>query len=159
MEKYAKNKCFDLTVYNMKKIVLALLSIILISCNPFNENRVLDYEDDLNALVSKIEKYDNGSYDRDEIDEFIIGKVRNLDIDLIVKNSGKKNPSYFGFIEENDSLIIFVNRSGSIIETEKRIIYDFNKNPRNFGNENIIGASYKIVQLNERWYYSEIGFD
>jgi len=119
----------------------------------------LDYKTELTELTSKIENYDNGTYDRDEIDEFIIGDVRDLDIDLIVKNSGKKNPSYSGFIEENDSLIIFVNRSGSIIETEKRIIYDFNQIPRNFGNDNIIGASYKIVQLDERWYYSEIGFD
>lgn len=126
---------------------------------PFNENRVLAYKSDFNDLVSKIESYDNGSYDRDEIDEFIIGDVRDLDIDLIVKNSENKNPRYSGFIEENDSLIIFVNRSGSIIKTEKRIIYDFKKNPRNFGSASIIGASYRIVQLDERWYYSEIGFD
>jgi len=143
----------------MKNLILLILAIVFISCNPFDEKRVLDYKTELTELTSKIENYDNGTYDRDEIDEFIIGDVRDLDIDLIVKNSGKKNPSYSGFIEENDSLIIFVNRSGSIIETEKRIIYDFNQIPRNFGNDNIIGASYKIVQLDERWYYSEIGFD
>lgn len=143
----------------MKNLILAILAIVFISCNPFDEKRVLDNKTELIELIKKIEEYDNGSYDRDEIDEFTIGEVRNLDIDLIVKNSGKKNPSYFGFVEENDSLIIFVNRSGSIIETEKRIIYDFNKKPRNFGNDNIIGASYKIVQLDERWYYSELGFD
>ena len=33
------------------------------------------------------------------------------------------------------------------------------KKPRNFGNETVELASYKIVQLDERWYYSEIGFD
>lgn len=143
----------------MKKTVLIILSVILISCNPFNENRVLEYKGELNDLVSNIEKYDNGTYDRDDIDEFIIGDIRDLDIDFFVKNSGKKNMSYSGFVEENDSLIIFVNRSGSIFHTEKRIIYDFNKKSRNFGNETIIGASYRIVQLNERWYYSEIGFD
>ena len=143
----------------MKKLILSILTIIFISCNPFNEKRVLDYKTELTDLVSKIDEYDNGTYDRDDIDEFIIGDIRNLDIDLIVKNSGKKNPSYSGFVEENDSLIIFVNRSGSIFETEKRIIYDFNKKPRNFGNDNIIGASYKIEQLDARWYYSELGFD
>ncbi|WP_299261841.1 hypothetical protein [uncultured Aquimarina sp.] len=143
----------------MKKLILVILVIAFTSCNPFDEKRVLDYKTELTDLTSKIDEYDNGTYDRDEIDEFIIGDVRDLDIDLIVKNSGKKNPSYSGLVEENDSLIIFVNRSGSIIETEKRIIYDFNKKPRNFGNDNIIGASYKIVQLDERWYYSELGFD
>lgn len=143
----------------MKKIILIILLVILISCNPFNENKVLKYKDDLKDLVDKIDKYDNGTFDRDEIDEFTIGKVRDLKIDLIVKNSGKKNLSYSGFIEENDSLIIFIKRSVSIIDLEKRIIYDFNKIPRNFGNENIIGASYRIVQLDERWYYSELGFD
>jgi hypothetical protein len=146
-------------VHNMKKLILVILAIVFISCNPFDEKRVLDYKTELTDLTLKIAEYDNGTYDRDEIDEFIIGAVRDLDIDLIVKNWGKKNPSYSGFVEENDSLIIFVNRSGSIIETEKRIIYDLNKKPRNFGNGKIIGASYKIVQLDERWYYSEVGFD
>ncbi len=143
----------------MKTCILVILVIIFTSCNPFDEKRVLDYKTELTDLISKIDKYDNGSYDRDELSEFIIEDVSDLCIDLIVKNSGKKNPSYSGFIEENDSLIIFVNRPGIIIKTEKRIIYDFNKKPRNFGNDNSIGASYKIVQLDERWYYSELGFD
>jgi len=143
----------------MKKLILVILAITLTSCNPFDEKRVLDYKTELNDLTSKIDKYDNGTYDRDEIDEFIIGNVRDLDIDLIVKNSGKKNPNYSGFVEENDSLIIFIKRAENIIGEEKRIIYDFNKKPRNFGNDEIIGASYRIVQLDERLYYSEIGFD
>jgi hypothetical protein len=119
----------------------------------------MNYKTELIDLTSKMDKYENGIYDRDGIDEFIIEDVRDLDIDLIVKNIGKKNPGYSGFVEENDSLIIFVKRSGGLIETEKRIIFDFNKKPRNFGNNNIIGASYKIVQWDERWYYSELGFD
>lgn len=143
----------------MKNLIFIILAIVFISCNPFDENRVLDYKMELTELTSKIDNYDSGNYDRYEIDEFIIEDVRDLDIDLIVKNSGNKNPSYSGFVEENDSLIIFVNRSGSIFKTERRIIYDFNKKPRNFGNDNIIGASYKIVQLDARWYYSELGFD
>lgn len=146
-------------VNNVKKYTLLISVMVFISCNPFNEKRVLDYKTELTELTSKLDKYHNGTYDRDEIDEFIIGDIRNLDIDLVVKNSGNKNPSYSGFVEENDSLIIFVNRSGSITDTEKRIIYDCSNKPRNFGSENIIGASYKIMQLNERWYYSEIGFD
>ena len=143
----------------MKKLFLVILAITLTSCNPFDEKRVLDYKTELNNLTSKIDKYDNGTYDRDEIDEFIIGNVRDLDIDLIVKNSGKKNPNYSGFVEENDSLIIFIKRAENIIGEEKRIIYDFNKKPRNFENDEIIGASYRIVQLDERLYYSEIGFE
>lgn len=147
------------TVKNMKKLILVIFAVVFISCNPFDEKRVLDYKTELTYLISKINKYDNGIYDRDEMDEFIIGDIRDLDIDLIVKNSGKKNPNYTGFVEENDSLIIFVKISGSINQTEKRIIYDFNKRPRNFGNDTIIGASYKIIQLDERWYYSELGFE
>ena len=146
-------------MHNMKKLILVILAITLTSCNPFDEKRVLDYKTELNDLTSKIDKYENGTYDRDEIDEFIIGNVRDLDIDLIVKNSGKKNPNYSGFVEENDSLIIFIKKAENIIGEEKRIIYDFNKKPRNFGNDEIIGASYRIVQLDERLYYSEIGFD
>jgi hypothetical protein len=76
-----------------------------------------------------------------------------------VNNSCIKNLNYSGFIEENDSLIFFIKRSNSILENEKRIIYDFNEIPRNFGNDTILGASYRIVQLDERWYYSEEGFD
>ena len=143
----------------MKKLILVILAIAFTSCNPFDEKRVLDYKTELSDLTSKIGKYDNGTYDRDEIDEFIIGDVRDLDIDLIVKNSGRKNLSYSGFVEENDSLIIFIKRAGNIFGQEKRIIYDFNKKPRNFGNDEIIGASYKVIQLDKRLYYSEIGFD
>jgi hypothetical protein len=143
----------------MKKLILFILVIIFISCNPFDEKRVLNYKTELTNLTSKINKYENGTYDRDEMDEFIIGDIRNLDIDLIVKNSGKKNPSFSGFVEENDSLIIFIKRPSSLFDEEKRIIYDFNKQPRNYGNNKIVGASYRIVQLNERWYYSEMGFE
>ena len=143
----------------MKKTLVIIISLIFISCNPFQENKVLKYKEKLNDLVIKIDKYDNGSYDRDEIDEFIIDDVRDLDIDLFIKNQGIKNPSYSGFIEENDSLVIFINRSDNIFQKEKRIIYDVNKTPRNFGNDNIINPSYKLVELDERWYYSEIGFD
>ena len=146
-------------MHNMKKLILIILGIASTSCNPFDEKRVLDYKAELTDLTSKIEDYDNGIFDRDSMDEFIIEEIRDSDVDLIIKNVGQKNSSYSGFVEENDSLIIFVNRSGSIFKTEKRIIYDFNKNPRNFGNDTIIGASYRIIQLDERWYYSEIGFD
>jgi hypothetical protein len=133
--------------------------MLLISCNPFHENRVLKYQNELNDLVKKLEKYENGSYSSDDIDEFIIANIRELDIDRVIKNNGKKNPSYSGFIEENDSLILFIKRSNSLFDSEKRIIYDFNVVPRNFGNDSITGASYRIVQLDKRWYYSEEGFD
>ena len=140
------------------KIVLISFSILLISCNPYHENRVLEHENELLNLISKLVKYENGTYSRDEIDEFIIEDVRDLDIDFIVKNSGKKNPNYSGFIEENDSLIIFIRKSNSIFDDEKRIIYDFNKIPRNFGNDTITLANYRLIQLKNRWYYSEVRF-
>lgn len=140
------------------KIVLISFSILLISCNPYHENRVLEHENELLNLISKLVKYENGTYSRDEIDEFIIEDVRDLDIDFNVKNSGKKNPNYSGFIEENDSLIIFIRKSNSIFDDEKRIIYDFNKIPRNFGNDTITLANYRLIQLKNRWYYSEVRF-
>lgn len=143
----------------MKKKSILILLLLFISCSPFDENKVLNYKVDLYNLVSKFEKYENGSYDRDEIDEFTIGNICSMDIDLVVKNYGNKNSSYSGFTEENDSLIIFINKSKNVLDFERRIIYDFNKKPRNFGNNKIIEASYKITQLDERWYYSEIGFD
>ncbi|WP_140485068.1 hypothetical protein [Flavobacterium sp. GSA192] len=143
----------------MKKTTLFLLLLTFISCNPFNEDKVLKYKNDLSNLVSKFEKYNNGIYDSDEFDEFIIGDIEQLDIDLIVKNGNKKNPTYSGFIEENDSLIIFIKKPNNIFDKEKRIIYDSHKTPKKFGNNHITGASYKLIQLDERWYYSEIGFD
>ena len=143
----------------MNKIVLSIIALAFISCSPFDEEKVLYYEPELIKIIKKIDKYDHGTYDRDEIDEFTIEDVRDLGIDIIVKNYGKKNHNYSGFVEENDSLMIFIKKSESIIDKEKRIVYDFNKTPRNFGNDKIIGASYRIMQLNERWYYSETGFD
>ncbi len=144
----------------MNKFSIIIFICFLVACNPFREDRVLSYQDELNNLVSKLDNYDSGTYSRDEIDEFIINDIRKLGINLVVINKGKSNSDYSGFAESNDSLIILTNTSGIIIESEKNIIYDFCKEPRNFGNQDIIGASYKITQLNERWYYSEKrGFD
>jgi NhaP-type Na+/H+ and K+/H+ antiporter len=119
----------------------------------------MKYKKDLTPLVSKLKDYNKGTYDKDDLDEFIMSDLERLNIDVVVKNDSEKNPNYSGFIEENDSLIIFIKRSTNMFSLEKRIIYDYNKKPRNFGNKNIINASYKIKQLDERLYYSEEGFD
>ncbi len=142
----------------MKQIALFILLILLNSCTPFGKTDVMNYKDELSYLVSKLEEYPQGIYDRDDIDELIIADVRSLNIDLIVKNIKKGNGPYFGF-EENDSLIIFINKSENIFGSEKRIIYDFSKEPRNFGDANNSAAAYRITQVDERWYYSEQGFD
>ena len=143
----------------MKKILPSIIFLTFISCNPFNENKVLKYKDNLMFLVSKFNRYDTGTYDKDEFDEFIINDIESLNIDIVVKNGSKINLDYSGFIEENDSLIIFIKKADNTFDLEKRIIYDYKKQPRNFGNKNIINASYKIIQLDERLYYSETGFD
>jgi len=143
----------------MKKIISTLILFALISCNPYDENSVLEYKVELNELASKIKKYPDGTFDKDDIDEFLIGDIESLEIDLVVKNGIKKNPTYSGFTEENDSLIIFIKKANNIFDTEKRIIYDFHKFPKEYGNQNIPNASYTIKQLDNRWYYSEEGFD
>lgn len=143
----------------MKKVYCIVISLLIFSCSPFDKDRVLNHEEDLNSLAIEIIQYGKGTYDRDEVDEFLIDEVRKLDIDLIVLNTSERNPSFSGFIEETDSLVMFINRAGHIFNSEKRIIFDFKSIPRNFGDEKIIGASYEVFQLNNRWYYSEIGFD
>lgn len=137
-------------------IFISLITLVIFGCNPFEKNRVLDYESELNEIVDIVKEHhvDALWFDTDDIPEMI-----DLHIDIIVRNLDKKNNSYSGFVEENDSLIIFKQKSSSILEAEKRIIYDFSKTPRNFGNEKVNGASYEIVQLNERWYFSTEGFD
>jgi hypothetical protein len=94
-----------------------------------------------------------------ESDDRLADRMRKLDVDYVIKNSDKKNIRYTGFIEESDSLMIFIKRSSSIITPEKRIIYDFARIPRKFGNDTINGASYKRTQLNDRWYFTTVGFD
>ena len=119
----------------------------------------MDYENQLNTLVLKLEKYDCGTYDEDDIGEFEIDDFRELDVDLAIVNCTSKNSQYSGFFEVSDSLVILVNKSDNIMDTEKRIIYDFSKKPRNVESKIIPGASYKITKLNKRWYFSETGFD
>ncbi len=137
-------------------IFAIIITLVIFGCNPFKKNRVLDYESDLNEIVDIVHENhaDALSFDSDDIPEMI-----DLGIDIIVRNIDKKNNNYLGFVEENDSLIIFTKKSSSILKSEKRIIYDFARMPRNFGNEIISGASYEINQLNERWYFSTQGFD
>ncbi len=142
-----------------KQSSIIITFLFLVSCNSFKEHRIVNRLDEYSKLITKLEKYGEGSYDRDDIDEFEIDDVRNLNIDYVIKNIENKNQSYSGFVEENDSLIILIEKSFWIAGKEKRLIHDYAKKPRNFGSEDIIGASYKIAQLNERFYYSEIGFD
>lgn len=127
-------------------------------CNPFHADRVLKNESELIEICQFMEEYDNVTLEI-ESDDRLTDKMRKLDIDYVVKNNNKKNFTYSGFVEESDSLMIFIKRSSSILSSEKRIIYDFARIPRKFGNETIEGASYKRTQLNDRWYYTTEGFD
>ncbi|MBD0724618.1 hypothetical protein B6A10_05450 [Flavobacterium sp. L1I52] len=143
----------------MKDFLIFLIFFVFISCNPFSENRFLKHKKELNNLVTKFEKYNDGVYDTDEFDEFILTDIKQLDIDLVVKNGNKNNPTFSGFTEENDSLIIFIKKAKNTFDKEKRIIYDFHKIPKDFKIKDIPEASYTIKKLEERWYYSEVGFD
>lgn len=151
----------------MKYALIIFLSFCY-SCNNFNENDVLKNQDKLLNAIQELKSFEvvrhNDSYDiytldSDDIDSYTTEDLGSLSIDYIVKNVSMKNRDFSGFVEENDSLVIFIRRSGNIGDFERRIIYDFSKNPRNFGNESIPGASYELKQLDERWYYSEVGFD
>lgn len=130
---------------------------IFCSCNSFNENNALEYRSELLNAVKELESYDMLWLDRDDMHSYITEDLSELSVHYIVKNLNTRNLNFSGFIEENDSLVIFINSSDYIGDPERRIIYDFSKNPRNFESETIIGASYKLVQLDERWYYSEVG--
>lgn len=143
----------------MKIAKSIFMILILVSCTPFSQDRVLDYETQLVDLVLKLEPYNEGIYDLDEIDEFIIEDVKKLGINQIVKNQSNENNWYSGFTEGNDSLVIFIQESSGLGDVEKRIIYDYSINPRNFGNLKLPNAAYNIVQLDHRLYYSETGFD
>jgi hypothetical protein len=52
----------------MRKTIIIIISIFLFSCNPFDDNRVLEHKNELQDLVKNLEKYENGTYDSDEID-------------------------------------------------------------------------------------------
>ncbi len=143
----------------MRKFTLFALLVLLTSCSPFGKTNVIDYKTELSYLVSKFQDYPQGNWDRDDISEYIIADVRRLNIDLIVKNGTKRNRAYSGFVEENDSLVIFIDRGLGIIDIQKRIIYDFSKQPRNFANSRIDSMGYEVTQVDERWYYSEKRYD
>ena len=142
----------------MRHCKYILFGLILISCNPFHPDRVLKNESELIGIYQFMKEYDNVTLEI-ESDDRLADKMRKLDIDYVIKNNNKKNIRYFGLVEESDSLMIFIKRSSSILSSEKRIIYDFARIPRKFGNETIEGASYKRTQLNDRWYLTTVGFD
>jgi hypothetical protein len=85
--------------------------------------------------------------------------MRNLNIDYVIKNADKENFRYSGFIEQSDSLFILIKKSYFFSSLEKRIIYDFAVTPRDFGSEKIESASYEVKQINERWYFTTVGFN
>lgn len=132
--------------------------LLVVSCNSFEfeKDKILDHLYELNVIVDEVEGHvvEVLRFDSDDIPDMI-----DLNIDVIYRNIDKKSIWFSGLIEENDSLIIFIQKSSSILDAEKRIIYDFAKVPRNFGSETIQSASYEITQLNDRWYFSTEGFD
>lgn len=115
-------------------------------------------ESELIEVFQLMKDYDNVTLEV-ESDDRLAEKFRELNIDFIIKNCDKKNIHYNGFVEESDSLLILIKKSSSIFQTEKRIIYDYAQTPRKFGSDTIQGASYVITQLNDRWYFSTVGFD
>ena len=117
----------------------------------------MNYETDLKEISDIMKDYSNVTLDADEDDRFA-ADMRRLNIDLIVKSLDKPNNEYSGFVEGNDSLLIYI-KSYSMLKPEKRIIYDFASSPRNFGNDTITNASYERKQLNDRWYFSSVEFD
>lgn len=142
----------------MRHCTYIIFGLILTSCNPFHSDRVLKNKSELIEIFHFMDEYDNVTLEI-ESDDRLANKMRKLDIDYVVKNADKKNVRYSGFIEESDSLLILVKRSYFFSSPEKRIIYDFASKPRDFGNDKIPGASYEIKQLNERWYFTTVGFD
>ena len=127
-------------------------------CNPFHQDRVMNYEDELQKLIKEIKEKNIQEIEVGNNNE-ISAIMRNLEIDEIYYNKDKNNSIFSGFVEESDSLIIFIKKSRNIANSEKRILFDTAKKPRNYGNDTIIGASYKLIQINDRWYFSTIGFD
>ncbi len=142
----------------MKYCKYIIISLILISCNPFREDRIMNYNSELMYIFKIMQEYKNVTLEYDS-DDRLSEKMQDLDIEYIVKNADRKNMHYSGFTEGNDSLLIFIKKSQNLLTPEKRIIYDFSKTPRNFGNDTIENASYMIKQINDRWYFSTVGFD
>ncbi len=142
----------------MKYCRYILIALILKCCNPFQEDRVMNYNSELMDIFKIMQEYNNVTLEIDS-DDRLAEKMQDLGIDYIVKNADRKNIHYSGFTEENDSLLIFIKNSQNILTSEKRIIYDFSTEPRNFGNDTIVNGSYKIIQINDRWYFSIVAFD
>lgn len=141
----------------IKEVPCFFVFFLLIGCNPFGSERVINYEPELSEIVEYMADDGKVILDAYEVNRFR-AEMRSMGIDYIVKNQ-TKNGDFSGFIEESDSLIIFIKKSQSLFQPERRIIYDFATQPRNFGNDIIPNASYEIEQLNSRWYFSTTGFD
>ena len=60
-----------------------LLLMFLTSCGPFHEERIVNYKKEIEDLVYSLKGYEQGSYDRDGMDEFDIKDIRYLGIDRI----------------------------------------------------------------------------
>jgi hypothetical protein len=140
-----------------KRITYLLVFFLIVGCNPFDSDRVTNYEPELTEIINFMKDYGNAVLDADEDDRFA-AEMRSMGIHYIVKNQ-TTNEDFAGFVEESDSLIIFIKKSQNLFQSERRIIYDFATYPRNFGDDEILNASYEIEQLNSRWYFSTTGFD
>ena len=124
------------------KLISILIFLSSISCSSLISN-----QDEIERLTSR---YLKNELSKKELRQAII-KLGYLDVEI---GMTKKSISYMDSIVE-----IFVEKGTLFGRNAKFYLYDFSAKPRNIGSQVIQNASYKRIQVSERWYIEEYGFD
>jgi hypothetical protein len=137
----------------MKHIAYLIILFSLTNCSSFSPEGIESSNDGLIDIFNKLKE--KGYTEIKSTDDDIIAlQLTKLGIDKVVIESLTKN-NLIGA----DSLVFFIRNNSGVHDSQKRIVYDYAKQPRKFGNADIPNAAYTRVMVNDRWYFETEGFD
>ena len=121
------------------------------TCDSIDTELIVEDSDELEKIFK--EAYNQEiSLVQSKDDNQLARRIRDYGFDkmVIYRNRTYNNVN-------SDSLVFFIKLGPYTILPEKRIIYDFAKRARHFGNEKRQGyESYERIQVNDRWYFETV---
>ncbi len=141
----------------MKKLIIIFLFLFLLTncTSDIDESFIKENNKELFSIFDDAIKANIDSINAKGQSE-ISKRIKKLGIDrLEIKYKYGK----WAFIRADSLAHFIIKNDGFLFLEDKVIIYDFAQTPRNFGDSEIIGASYYRKQVLDRWYLESIGFD
>jgi hypothetical protein len=145
------------TTYLMRTFFIHSLIILIVGCSSpkVDKKYIVENGKEMEGIFLAAHRSNLDTINsKDDTD--LAKRIKDIGIDQL--EIRYKFNSYSDFIH-SDSLAYFKFENKSLWEPVSIMVFDFANEPRNFGDDENVGASYTRKKINERWYVESIGFD